>query len=156
MKKIVCLDFDGVIHSYRSGWKGVDIIPDPPVDGAILWLHSLINSPDFKPVIYSSRSKHPEGIKAMYQYLLEHFSNAVGDSDALMLVEQLEFPVQKPAAFLTIDDRAICFDGHFPTLSEMKEFTPWHKKTDEENLCLHVGCRPWFDGRSIYHNRFLE
>jgi hypothetical protein len=37
-KPILCLDFDGVIHSYSSGWKGADVIPDPPVEalGAIM------------------------------------------------------------------------------------------------------------------------
>jgi len=32
-KKTVVFDFDGVIHSYKSGWQGENIIPDPPVDG---------------------------------------------------------------------------------------------------------------------------
>ena len=29
----VVFDFDGVIHSFKSGWKGAAEIPDPPVDG---------------------------------------------------------------------------------------------------------------------------
>ncbi len=38
MKPILCLDFDGVIHSYTSGWKGADVIPDPPVEGAMQFI----------------------------------------------------------------------------------------------------------------------
>ena len=37
-RPILCVDFDGVIHSYTSGWEGIDMIPDPPVEGAIKWL----------------------------------------------------------------------------------------------------------------------
>ena len=32
-KQTVVFDFDGVIHSYKSGWQGDAIIPDEPVVG---------------------------------------------------------------------------------------------------------------------------
>ena len=33
MARTVVFDFDGVIHSYTSGWLGETTIPDPPVPG---------------------------------------------------------------------------------------------------------------------------
>ena len=62
-KPILCLDFDGVIHSYTSGWKGADVIPDPPVDGALDFLERA--SAHFDVQIFSSRSNQPGGIEAM-------------------------------------------------------------------------------------------
>ena len=43
-------------------------------------------------------------------------------------LDNVTFPSKKPAAFLTLDDRCICFNGAFPTMEEMLEFKPWNKK----------------------------
>lgn len=131
---IICVDFDGVIHSYTSGWKGVDVIPDPPVPGAIEWLKSILPVPEalggniYKEyngpiaVIYSSRSKDSEGILAMQKWLVNN-----GLDESYVIEGILSFPKQKPPAWLTIDDRAICFNGVFPTKDEMLNFKPWYK-----------------------------
>lgn len=139
MNPIITVDFDGVIHSYVSGWQGVSVIKDPPVAGAIEWLQSHLPAPEdidpfqyeageFKkhglPIvqIYSSRSKSWFGRRAMKRYLIDN-----GVHPGYIRDNILKFPKQKPPAFLTIDDRAICFTGSFPTREEMMRFKPWNK-----------------------------
>lgn len=132
MNPIICVDFDGVIHSYKSGWEGISVINDEPVEGAIKWLEEHLPLPDCLGIsgpykgpivqIYSSRSKSWFGRRAMKKWLIKHGLHPAYITDGI-----LKFPIKKPAAFLTIDDRAICFDGTFPTTEEMMQFKPWNK-----------------------------
>jgi hypothetical protein len=128
----ICIDFDGVLHSYTSGWQGEHVANDPPVPGAIEWLRGLIEGGVVKPVIYSSRSKAPAGILCMKEWLIRHGLD-------VELADALHFPMQKPAAFLTIDDRAICFDGTFPPVQEMLDFEPWNKRTRAAQIRDGIG-----------------
>lgn len=116
-KPILCVDFDGVIHSYTSKWVDVSTIPDPPVPGALEWLEKAVEAFDVQ--IYSSRSKDKKGIDAMADWLTRH------DFDCL----SVGFCHEKPAAFLTIDDRAICFKGTWDELepTDLLKFKPWNK-----------------------------
>jgi len=43
-KPILLIDFDGVIHSYTSGWQGAGVISDPPVEGAFDFNCKLLSS----------------------------------------------------------------------------------------------------------------
>jgi hypothetical protein len=52
-KPALVLDFDGVIHSYTSGWKGADVIPDPPTPGAREAIRTLRET--YRVVVNSSR-----------------------------------------------------------------------------------------------------
>jgi len=117
----ICIDFDGVIHSYDSGWEGIDKINDSPVKGAFNWLRELIADENIEPLIYSSRSQEKAGILAMKEWFLKH--GLSGEE-----LNALSFPVKKPAAFLTIDDRAICFNGAFPSIKKIKNFKPWNNE----------------------------
>jgi hypothetical protein len=120
MKPILCLDFDGVIHSYASGWKGAAVIPDPPVPGAVEFIRSALG--DFDVQIYSSRSGQDGGICAMKKWLYKH-----SDNDKL-LIESIGWPSTKPAAFITIDDRALTFNGTWPAIDTLKRFKPWNTR----------------------------
>lgn len=124
--KIICIDFDGVIHQYKSPWTEKFLIEDGPIPGAFEWLKELIDSEDFRPVIYSSRSvgkskNDRTGIDAMKHWFSKH-------GFPFEYLQRLDFPTQKPAAWLTIDDRAMCFEGFYPSLSEMERFKPWNKR----------------------------
>ncbi len=50
------------------------------------------------------------------------------DMPAQFFIDGLEFPTQKPAANMTIDDRAFHFEGTFPSAAWLKYFKPWNKR----------------------------
>lgn len=124
-KPILCLDFDGVIHSYTSPWKGPAHIPDPPVPGALGFIRQAQNY--FHVVIYSSRSIDADGIYAMKCWLHDHM-HRVFPGIADNILSEIEWANKKPAAFLIIDDRAMLFTGTFPDPESLLPFKPWNKK----------------------------
>lgn len=126
-KPILCLDFDGVLHSYTSGWQGVDIISDDAVQGAVAFLKE--STREFDVQIFSSRSADPKnGIPAMQQWLLSKIFLELPFWEAKELFRMLSWPTVKPPAFLTIDDRAIQFTGEWPSIEMLLKFQPWNKK----------------------------
>lgn len=151
-KPILCLDFDGVIHGYQSGWKGPRNIPDPPVPGALEFIETALKS--FEVAIHSSRSRYIGGRRAIKRWLVRQFVrrswNQLSDADrargqlfagltasdyeeeyqrrAQQTVSRIAFPLWKPAAFVTLDDRALTFTGTWPDLATLKQFKPWNKK----------------------------
>ena len=109
-KKTVVFDFDGVIHSYTSGWQGKTEIPDPPVPGIEKTL-TQFHDAGYEVVIVSTRCKNDRQYKG---YL------------AIMMW------LEKYNLVNYIDDRAICFDGHPETLFEQVEhFKPWYRLKGE-------------------------
>lgn len=119
-RRTLCLDFDGVLHAYASGWKGPTVIPDPPVEGAIHFLTQAAER--FDVAICSVRSSYPGAIEMMKAWLREH-----GLEERVLA--RIRFPIAKPPAELYIDDRGWRFTGAFPRLDELGDLTPWTKKT---------------------------
>ena len=117
MARTVVFDFDGVIHSYTSGWKGETNIPDPPVPGIQEALKE-IHDAGYEVVVVSTRCKTVLGRMA-----IENWLDMYG-----MTQEVDKICKEKPPAIAYIDDRAICFDGHPETLlKKIQNFQPWYK-----------------------------
>lgn len=150
-KPIICIDFDGVIHGYQSGWKGAHVVPDPPVPGAIDALLSYLDA-GFDVAIFSARSKDIRGRWAMQAWLRQaiqaHWETTqyVADrtpslvececwSDATGIERRFKWPWFKPSAIITIDDRALTFNGDWSdaayTPARVRGFRPWNKRLDK-------------------------
>ena len=135
-KPILCLDFDGVIHSYASGWIAPDFIPDPPVPGAFDFMYRCLEH--FNVQIYSSRSHQEGGIRAMQTWLEYWARKELENTEPLYRANAIinniawnteaSWPKQKPSAFVTLDDRALTFLGEWPSITDLKAFKPWNKK----------------------------
>lgn len=127
-KPILCLDFDGVIHSYTSGWKGARNIPDAPVEGAIEFMYKALNE-GLDVVVHSSRSHHWGGRRAMRAWLKQHAGMLWYESMGAQGLEDVRFVLFKPAALVMLDDRALTFTGTFPALEALRAFKPWNKRS---------------------------
>ena len=127
----ICIDFDGVIHSYELGWQG-GVIYGTVVPGFFEWVETVRHK--FRLAIYSSRSKDDAGVTAMGLWLHEQRNAWLKAGGKQHPTEPLtiEFAHEKPAAWLTIDDRAIQFTGDWsaPELQAdaMLAFRPWNAR----------------------------
>ena len=111
--RTIIFDFDGVIHTYTSGWCGIANIPDPPVEG-IREEIKRIRDAGYKVVIFSSRCRNQDGVEAILKYISDHN------------IEVDDVVDNKIPAVLSVDDRAICFDGNPKGLLEkIERFKPW-------------------------------
>ena len=118
MDKTVVFDFDGVIHSYSSGWQGETVIADPPVPDIDIALRDIHNA-GYKIVVVSTRCRTEAGMSAINDWMLEH--NLLKFIDLICS--------EKPPAVCYVDDRAICFDGDPKSLlSRIDNFVPWNRR----------------------------
>jgi hypothetical protein len=128
-KPILCIDFDGVIHDYRHGWKNGEIYGDV-TPGFFEWASEAKKY--FALVVYSSRSKTIDGRTAMWSWFKHewgswrHHGGGQEHPDPVSY-QDFDFEHEKPPAFLTIDDRAVCFTGDWSKLSpaQLMMFKPW-------------------------------
>lgn len=127
--KSIAIDFDGVINSYISGWKGADNIPDPPIEGVLKFIDDIIKTDRYKVEIFSTRNHQSNAINAMKKWLIKYFTIYYGnEGKAIETVSSILFPINKPKAHIYIDDRAFPFKGKFPSIDYIDNFEPWSIK----------------------------
>lgn len=108
-KKVIALDFDGVLHSYRQ-WKGEGLENmDGPVRGARQFLE-MMKVKGWVVVIYSTRKRRD------IELWLKKW-------EMDMLVDEIS--ETKPMALLYVDDRGMRFDGDWGKVVSMLGVEPW-------------------------------
>jgi hypothetical protein len=120
----VAVDFDGVIHQYKTPWVNAHTIPDGPIVGAIEWLAETIQKLDV--VIFSTRCKTWRGRRAVRAWLRKYSGMLWNDSPAAIHgIEDVRLSYEKPPALVYIDDRAFRFEGTFPNVTDIHRMKPW-------------------------------
>ncbi len=125
-KPTLCLDFDGVIHSYEKGWQEGKIY-GTITPGFFEWVEKARDY--FTLVVYSSRSKEEKLRHEMIDWLYSEIL-VYNEGEAKIMLTDFGFTNEKPAAFLQIDDRALTFNGNWSNFNpeDLLKFKPWNNK----------------------------
>lgn len=92
--RTVTIDFDGTIHTYKNGWKGLGVL-DEPIPGAVEFVNKLYE--DYKIVIWTCRLDYQGNVT---RWLQKH-----GFKYDELLTEEKATPKVKAVAY--VDDRAV-------------------------------------------------
>lgn len=125
MKQTIAVDFDGVLHSYISPWTKPDEIHDPPVPGAIEWLHQMVQQ--FDVMIFSTRAETWRGERAIEEWLKRYASSIYWEGVGCVGIEEVRITYKKEPAIIYIDDRGWRFEGTFPEATLILSLRPWNK-----------------------------
>lgn len=112
VKKTIVFDFDGVIHSYSSGWQGIDVIPDAP-NADVKEVIERLRAEGYEVIVASTRCRELPGMTAILDYLNKHDISVDGIAS------------EKPPALVYVDDRAVCYRPEIDLHKKIVNFQPW-------------------------------
>lgn len=116
-KKIVAIDFDGVLHDYHGEWSPPTVFLGGPYKGAFTFLESVVHTEDLVAVIFSARLKYDGAKEAILSWMEKH-----GCPEDIRT--KLHFSAVKPSFHILIDDCAFPFEGSYPDPSVLRAFKP--------------------------------
>lgn len=102
MQRALCIDFDGVLHSFKSGWQGHAVVADEPEDGAVAACWRL-HEAGWKLYVLSSRSV----LESVQEWLARY-------NFPPMILTRV-----KPIAIAYIDDRGIRYEGDWDSIRKL-------------------------------------
>lgn len=101
MRKIICIDFDGVIRDNTNDTQ-VEYMQTSPIDGSFRSIKKL-ESQGYTVIIFSARDQD-----SIYQWLKAYYPPEYGKIPEITNV--------KPPAIAYIDDRAIRFENNWASI----------------------------------------
>lgn len=137
--KTICIDFDGVIHAYSKGWDNGDTY-DFPLPHSLETIELALDA-GFRVIILSTRSPRQvkawfdrivygdyqftmSGIKVPFKYRIVPFWKKFWNVDGVVGITNRKLP-----ATIYLDDRAICFNGDWPSaFAKCCNFETWQEK----------------------------
>jgi len=119
--KTICIDFDGVIHDYSKGWRGVDIF-DKPIEGADK-ATTLLKAKGWTIIIFTTRNDTPalreflDSNHIKYDYINYNPNQPKGSEKGKLIAD------------IYLDDRGIQFNGDWATaVNQIINFNPWQNE----------------------------
>lgn len=138
-KQTICVDFDGVIHSYEHGWQGGKIY-GTVMPGFFSWAISTCQK--FNICIYSTRSSDPVLKQEMEDWVNDEFKKFIDSKKLTCSKNIFSFPTHKPIASIYVDDRAVNFNGSWDSTStKIQSFRVWQDDQEiYERLYKFIDC----------------
>ena len=117
-KPVLALDFDGVLLSYKDG-----VCEGRPTTGAIDFLDEVTKS--FHVSVYSCRNGVPSNVDGIKNWLIQIITESRPTVRAHEILRNMSISVVKPEAHVYLDDKAITFEGTWPSIETLLKFKPW-------------------------------
>ncbi len=114
-RPVLALDLDGVIHPNTSPWQNVYTLPDAPTEGAVDFVH-YVRASGWSVEVHTARANAPNADEAVRVWLRDWG------------FPEMRVSHVKRNASVYLDDRAMRFNGLWPTLTQLEAAgVPWNR-----------------------------